>query len=135
MYKLRENGQRYNLGIRNGEKYLFLYRLSDLPLTKYRSRSPENPYIQEAWTTEIALTDFPIPEQVWKGNAANSQWRELKETIKNERGAKCEICGRTDNLDLHHIKARKFKGKDEPENLQLLCRSCHTQTPSFGRKT
>jgi len=135
MYKMRENGQRYNLGIRNGEKYLFLYRLSDLPLTKYRSRSPENPYIQEAWTTEIALTDFPIPEQVWKGNAVNSQWRELKETIKNERGAKCEICGNTDNLDLHHIKARKFKGKDEPENLQLLCRSCHTQTPSFGRKT
>jgi len=134
MYKLRENGRRYNLGIRNGEKYLFLYRLSDLPITKYRSRSPENPYIQGEWSMGMTLTDFPLPEQVWVGNAENSQWRELKETIIAERGAKCEICGSTEKLDLHHIKARKCRGKDVVENLQLLCRKCHAQTPSFGRR-
>jgi len=134
MYKLRENGRRYNLGIRNGEKYLFLYRLSDLPITKYRSRSPENPYIQGEWSMGMTLTDFPLPEKVWVGNAENSQWRELKETIIAERGAKCEICGSTEKLDLHHIKARKCRGKDVVENLQLLCRKCHAQTPSFGRR-
>ena len=134
MYKLRENGRRYNLGIRNGEKYLFLYRLSDLPITKYRSRSPENPYIQGEWSMGMTLTDFPLPEQVWVGNAENSQWRELKETIIAERGAKCEICGSTEKLDLHHIKARKCRGKDVVENLQLLGRKCHAQTPSFGRR-
>jgi len=134
MYKLRENGRRYNLGIRNSEKYLFLYRLSDLPITKYLSRSPENPYIQGEWSMGMTLTDFPLPEQVWVGNAENSQWRELKETIIAERGAKCEICGSTEKLDLHHIKARKYRGKDVVENLQLLCRKCHAQTPSFGRR-
>ena len=134
MYKLRENGGRYNLGIRNGEKYLFLYRLSDLPITKYRSRSPENPYIQGEWIMGMALTDFPLPENVWVGNAENSQWRELKETIIAERAAKCEICGSTEKLDLHYIKARKCRGKDVVENLQLLCRKCHAQTPSFGRR-
>lgn len=134
MYKLREDGRRFNLGIRNGEKYLFLYRLSDLPLTKYRSRSPENPYIQGEWTTGITLADLALPEQVWKGNARNTQWRELKEAIKAERGAKCELCGSTDNLDLHHIIARRTKGKSVDENLQLLCRQCHAITPSFGRQ-
>jgi group II intron reverse transcriptase/maturase len=134
MYKLRENGQRYNWGIRNGEKYLYLYRLSDLPLTKYRSRSPENPYLDGDWTTGVTETEPPIPEKTWKGNAENSQWRELKEAIKAERGAKCEQCGSTENLDLHHTTARKDKGKSVKENLQLLCRQCHAQTPSFGRR-
>ncbi|MDV3000769.1 MAG: hypothetical protein N5P05_002375 [Chroococcopsis gigantea SAG 12.99] len=31
---------------------------------------------------------IPIPSQVWKGQAQNSGWRELKEIIKAERGAK-----------------------------------------------
>jgi Restriction endonuclease len=113
---------------------LFLYRLSDLPITKYRSRSPDNPYIQGEWSMAMTLIDSPLPEQVWVGNAENSQWRELKETIIAERGAKCEICGSTEKLDLHHIKARKCRGKDVVENLQLLCRKCHAQTPSFGRR-
>ena len=92
VYKLREDGRRFNLGIRNGDKILYLYRLSDLPLTKYRSRSPENPYIQGEYRTGVPLADQPLSEQVWLGNANNSQWRELKETIKAERGAKCQAC-------------------------------------------
>lgn len=134
MYKLREDGQRWNLGIRNGEKHLFLYRLSDLPLTKYRSRSPENPYLNGEQKIGMTTIEVPIPEKIWKGNANNSQWRELKEIIKAERGAKCETCGSTENLDLHHIQPRKHKGKNVPENLQLLCRKCHAITPSFGRR-
>ncbi|NEP15205.1 MAG: group II intron reverse transcriptase/maturase [Symploca sp. SIO2C1] len=133
-YKLRENGKRWNFGTRNGEDYLFLYKMGDLPLTKFRSRSPENPYLEGQWVTTIPTANTPIPEQIWMGNAANSQWRELKENIKAERGAKCELCGSLKNLDLHHIIARKNKGKDSKENLQLLCRTCHAQTPSFGRK-
>jgi hypothetical protein len=67
MYKLRENGQRYNLGIRNGENYLFLYRLSDLPVTKYLSRSPENLYIQGEWTTGATTAELSLPERYGKG--------------------------------------------------------------------
>ena len=73
MYKLREHGRRFNLGIRNGEKYLYLYRLSDLPLTKYRSRSPENPYIQGGHRTGVFTANPPLSEQVWLGNADNSR--------------------------------------------------------------
>jgi RNA-directed DNA polymerase len=78
--------------------------------------------------------EAPLPQQVWIGNALNSHWRELKESIKAERGAKCEICGDVNNLDLHHMIARKNKGKDVKSNLQLICRTCHAKTPSFGRR-
>ena len=134
MFKHRENGKRWNFGVMNGENFYFLYRMSDLPLEKYRSRSPDNPYLSGDWMTTATQPEKSILNKVWKGNADNAQWRELKEKIKAKRGAFCEWCGSLSNLDLHHIIARKGKGKDVESNLQLLCRTCHSQTPSFGRR-
>lgn len=42
----------------------------------------------------------------------------------------CEICGKSGridkgNFDIHHIKPRSQGGKDNIENLILLCRKCH----------
>jgi group II intron reverse transcriptase/maturase len=132
MYKQRQNGKRDNWGIRNGEDYLYLYRMSDQPITKYRSRSLPNPYLEGQWATAPSVSQIPLQELVWLGNAENEQWRELKEEIKAEHGAKCVLCGSQDKLDLHHIKARRYGGLDVKENLQLLCRCCHVKTPSFG---
>lgn len=132
MYKQRQNGTRDNWGLRNGEDYLYLYRMSDQPITKYRSRSLPNPYLEGQWATAPSVSQIPLQELVWLGNAENEQWRELKEEIKAERGAKCALCGSQDQLDLHHIKARRYGGLDVKENLQLLCRRCHVETPSFG---
>jgi 5-methylcytosine-specific restriction endonuclease McrA len=135
MYKLRQNGQRYNWGIRNGEDYLYLYRTSDQPLTKYRSRSLPNPYLENISATALAIAQTPIPDYVWLGNAENNETlRELKEVVKAETGAKCAVCGITGQLDLHHINARRHGGLDVVANLQLLCRNCHALTPSFGRR-
>ena len=108
--------------------------MSDLPLKKYRSRSPDNPYLEGDWKTSAVMPEKPISQRIWMGNAENVTWRELKEKIKAERGAKCEQCGSLGKLDLHHIVSRKNKGKDTEDNLQLLCRTCHAQTPLFGRR-
>jgi group II intron reverse transcriptase/maturase len=133
LYKIRENGSRDNFGIRNGEKTLFLYRMSDQPLTKYRSRRPQNPFSTGDWGTELAQVETPLPDQVWLGNAPNNEeWRELKEQIKAERGAKCERCGSPVDLDLHHLKARRYGGQNTKANAQLLCEHCHVQTPTYG---
>ncbi len=134
MFKHRENGKRWNFGVVNGDNYFFLYRMSDLPLKKYRSRSPDNPYIEGFGTTSVNQPEKALSNQIWMGNAENVTWRELKEKIKAIRGAKCEWCGSLGKLDLHHIISRKNKGKDVEDNLQLLCRLCHAQTPSFGRR-
>ncbi len=132
-YKQREHETRDNWGIRNGEKWLYLYKMSDLPITKYRSRKPENPYLTQQWLTSIEKPEVPIPENVWRGNAPNNErWREIKAEVITERGARCEQCGSTYNLELHHIKAKRYGGKDEKDNAQLLCKRCHVQTPSYG---
>lgn len=136
MYKHQENGTRHNLGIQNGEKWLFLYRMSDVPITKYRSRKPPNPYLKEEWVTAVEKPESPLSDYIWFGNASNNEiWREIKAEAKAERGARCEICGRDDSLDLHHIKARRYGGKDTKENAQLLCERCHVQTFSYGDRS
>ena len=135
MYKIHQvhrTGQRDNWGIRNGEDYLYLYRMSDKPITKYRSRSLPNPYLEGDESTILSTPEVPLPEKVWLGNAENDSWRELKEEVLAEHGAKCAVCGCTKELDLHHLKARRIGGTDVKENLQLLCRFCHAQTSSFG---
>jgi 5-methylcytosine-specific restriction endonuclease McrA len=41
----------------------------------------------------------------------------------------CEMCGQT-AVDIHHIEARGMGGsqtKDTIDNLQALCRKCHTE--------
>lgn len=45
----------------------------------------------------------------------------------------CEACG-AQAVDIHHIEARGMgggRGKDDIDNLQALCRSCHEK---FGDK-
>lgn len=45
----------------------------------------------------------------------------MKNLKKTER--KCEICGNTKNLDVHHID-KNFRN-NSLENLMIVCRSCH----------
>lgn len=133
MYKLRQEGKRDTFGIRKGEAILYLYRMSDLPITKYRSRTHPHPYLSGEWETTIEEAETPLPSYVWLGNAENNErWRVIKEEVMAERGAKCERCGSTVNLDLHHIKARRYGGKDVKANAQLLCETCHVQTTPYG---
>lgn len=133
MYQHRENGTHNNLAIQNGEQALFLYRMSDQSITKYRSRKPPNPYLTGDWMTQVEQPEAPLPDYVWLGNAENNeQWREIKAQVKAERGAQCERCGSAVNLDLHHRKAKRYSGKDTIDNAELLCEPCHVRTPTYG---
>lgn len=47
----------------------------------------------------------------------------------NLKEYKCEICGYTENLELHHINGNHFDNR--LENLQVLCPNCHAKTDNF----
>ncbi|WPV65945.1 group II intron reverse transcriptase [Chitinophaga sp. LS1] len=137
MYKKRQNGTRNNLGIQDGNRIKYLFKMFDQPLTKYKSRKPANLYLNKdaiIRTEAVTVREVSIPDKVWFGNADNESWRVIKAELKAARGARCEICGSLSNLDLHHIKAKKTGGKDTKENAQLLCESCHIKTPTYGRQ-
>ena len=129
-YKHRQDN-RYNLGVPLPDGIEFLFRMSDVPITKYRSRKPDNPYITGTETT-ITPSQKPIADHVWTGYADNEAWRVLKEEVLARYNRQCTDCGTTGQLDIHHKQTRKEGGKDEIENLVPLCRACHAKTSSFG---
>jgi group II intron reverse transcriptase/maturase len=129
-YKHRE-GNRFNLGVPTPNGIEFLFRMSDVPIKKRRSRKPPNPYIVGA-VTGFSEKETPIAEYVWQGNADNQEWREIREEVLASYDRKCAECGKATRLDVHHIQAQRDGGVDEIENLVPLCRICHAKTPSFG---
>ena len=52
-------------------------------------------------------------------------YRQLCREVLERDGWRCQSCGRTDSLQVHHIQSRSRLGDDAAENLIALCASCH----------
>lgn len=58
----------------------------------------------------------------------SNYWKEVAKAVKREAGYKCEICGDTKRLEVHHT-TYEHKGEEYlyPEDLQCLCHKCHSE--------
>lgn len=57
----------------------------------------------------------------------DKRWRELRQEVIEERGGKCEMCGSSSNLCVHHkayIKGR-YAWEYPKDYLLVLCNGCH----------
>lgn len=55
----------------------------------------------------------------------SASWRRRAARVKLERGEKCERCGGTTNLQVHHLTYRNI-GNEPNKDLLVLCRQCHS---------
>ena len=62
-------------------------------------------------------------------NSGKLRVRLIKEGLKEN---KCEVCGCTESLELHHINGNHQDNR--LENLQILCANCHRKTNNFRGK-
>lgn len=62
-------------------------------------------------------------------NSSSLRIRLIKEGLKE---SKCEVCGCTESLELHHINGNHQDNR--LENLQILCANCHRKTDNFRGK-
>lgn len=62
-------------------------------------------------------------------NSGKLRVRLIKEGLKE---SKCEVCGCTESLELHHINGNHQDNR--LENLQILCANCHRKTDNFRGK-
>lgn len=92
--------------------------------TKYCGTGCQKEYNYAQWEKEY-LANFSV--------AGDS--RRLKQFLTRHRGYQCSHCGISKwngkdlVLDLEHING---DSKDNsPENLELLCPNCHSQTPTY----
>jgi 5-methylcytosine-specific restriction endonuclease McrA len=52
-------------------------------------------------------------------------YERLRREILNRDGWRCQSCGCSKNLDVHHMMRRSAVGDDAETNLITLCRACH----------
>ena len=59
-------------------------------------------------------------------------WKEIIKFVKQRDGYKCKKCGMVGrNMEVDHINPRKKGGMDTPDNLQTLCKSCHSKKTRY----
>lgn len=52
------------------------------------------------------------------------EWMEIRQMAFTRDGYKCTKCGRSDNLQAHHLNYRR-RGHEKVKDLTTLCASCH----------
>jgi 5-methylcytosine-specific restriction endonuclease McrA len=52
-------------------------------------------------------------------------YRALHRQVLERDHWRCQICGRMQNMQVHHLEFRSQSGSDEEQNLITLCTECH----------
>jgi hypothetical protein len=56
----------------------------------------------------------------------STMWRTRKHKYYQTHSRKCEACGRTDSIELHHIVYPDSFGREKDTDLVCLCDICHS---------
>lgn len=103
------------------KKYIELYQLDTTHFTGQRwNKGLHN----EELTALIPLEDILKENVNYHSNSLKK--RLIKANLKE---SKCEVCGDTECLELHHINGDHYDNR--LENLQILCIKCHSKTDNF----
>ena len=52
-------------------------------------------------------------------------YERLRQQVLSRDGWRCQSCGATSNLEVHHQEFRSHLGVDSEHNLITLCSACH----------
>jgi 5-methylcytosine-specific restriction endonuclease McrA len=69
----------------------------------------------------------------YKKYLKSEKWQKLRKSVFSERGKKCEICSKSKWLHLHHLTYERIFN-ELPEDLQVLCRTCHEKAHGITAK-
>lgn len=97
-------------------------------LRRARGYSPKDFHKLKAFISIAHLREF-MHENAVAANCYYSslRWEEMKSYIKEKFNYTCQRCGATKNpLHVHHKTYENF-GNEDPSDLELLCRECHTE--------
>jgi 5-methylcytosine-specific restriction endonuclease McrA len=53
-------------------------------------------------------------------------YERLRQQVLRRDGWRCQGCGSSSNLEIHHKELRSHSGDDSEENLITLCAGCHS---------
>ena len=56
----------------------------------------------------------------------SDSYRKLRIEVLERDCWRCQYCGSSDRLEVHHLRSRGRLGDDTDENLITLCANCHS---------
>ena len=63
----------------------------------------------------------------------SKEWADIRNDIFQIRGRACERCGCEHSLQVHHLTYDNWM-KEEPEDLEILCKLCHEKEHEKPKK-
>lgn len=60
-----------------------------------------------------------------KKRLLNNRWKKIRGDVLSLYEYKCCECGKNENLHVHHILPYRLGGRDDIDNLIVLCKFCH----------
>lgn len=63
----------------------------------------------------------------------SKEWAEIRNDLYEVRGRKCERCESKNDLTVHHKNYQRLF-YEEPEDLEILCASCHRKEHGLTKK-
>jgi len=122
-----------------GYNSVFLARMGDIGhATFYLPKGGiDNPYLTTDLLDITIVGDEPIQEPTWNGQSSQNKYAIARQDLLTTNGPQCQECKQhyePDELDTHHKVAQREDGSHRKSNLELLCRSCHSKTESYGKR-
>jgi len=84
---------------------------------------PRTKYILRTGQRKTVMTRAKLRTSQVK--LANGGYKALRIQVLQRDDWRCQVCGRCENLEVHHQDFRSHQGSDNDENLITLCNPCH----------
>lgn len=91
----------------------------------------DNLKIQEITNTPIVNKSVIRKHNIDSDDNYDTTWDDVKDMVYKKYGYKCSICGKTNNLQIHHKIPIKNGGTNDLFNLIPLCINCHEKIHKF----
>ena len=62
----------------------------------------------------------------------SEEWQDIRTVMLDIYNHQCDVCGATEDLQVHHLTYERFGGDERTTDLQVLCKPCHEK--AHGRK-
>jgi 5-methylcytosine-specific restriction endonuclease McrA len=91
------------------------------------------------WAIATALIAMSVVERAQRARRKDEHraylnslaWRQTRREALNRAGGRCEDCGSTRKLHVHHLTYARH-GREKPRDLRVLCSRCHRRRHREG---
>lgn len=94
----------------------------------------EEPYTSMKHKTRKRIFKSSCKKYIYNSNNLNynnqlksKEWKDFRKEVFKIKGKKCEICGSTNHLNIHHpfYTKGKLAWEYNPSDMMVLCHDCH----------